>query len=61
MKQQDEYCSKVEAGDLQGLGDFPEDLQWESLVDVLRGKVKVRDLDLCARLNTLLMALVSAR
>ena len=23
-------------------GDFPEDLQWESLVDVLRGRVKVQ-------------------
>ncbi|KAJ3867935.1 carbohydrate esterase family 9 protein [Lentinula novae-zelandiae] len=58
MKQQDEYCSKVEAGDLQGLGDFPEDLQWESLVDVLRGKVKVNihcyeavDLDGLVRLS----------
>ncbi|KAJ4483355.1 carbohydrate esterase family 9 protein [Lentinula aciculospora] len=41
MKQQDEYCSKAETGNIRDLGDFPEDLQWESLVDVLRGKVKV--------------------
>ncbi|KAJ3767029.1 carbohydrate esterase family 9 protein, partial [Lentinula raphanica] len=40
MKQQDEYCSKVEAGETKGLGDFPEDLQWDALVDVLRNKVK---------------------
>ncbi|KAI6132248.1 hypothetical protein EDD16DRAFT_1775935 [Pisolithus croceorrhizus] len=38
---QDEFCSKVEAGLWSGLGDFPEDLQWEALVDVLRGKVKL--------------------
>ncbi len=24
-----------------GLGQYPEDLQWEALVDVLRGRVKV--------------------
>ncbi|KAJ3829135.1 hypothetical protein F5880DRAFT_1607895 [Lentinula raphanica] len=40
MKQQDEYCGKVEAGETKDLGDFPEDLQWEALVDVLRNKVK---------------------
>jgi len=38
---QDEYCSKALAGKWDGLGDFPEDLQWEALVDVLRGRVKV--------------------
>lgn len=47
---QDAYCSKAEAGawDEIGLGsetgavvEFPESLQWEALVDVLRGKVKV--------------------
>lgn len=38
---QDEYCSKALAGKWYGLGHFPEDLQWEALVDVLRGRVKV--------------------
>jgi hypothetical protein len=40
-KSQDEYCSKAIAGQWEGLGEFPEDLQWEALVDVLRGRVKV--------------------
>lgn len=40
---QDQICERAEAGvwgeiDSDGL---PEDLQWEALVDVLRGKVKV--------------------
>ena len=41
--QQDSFCAKAEAGSWQELGDstFPEDLQWESLVDVLRGRVKL--------------------
>ena len=38
---QDEYCAKVNRGDWLGLGAYPEDLQWEALVDVLRGRVKV--------------------
>lgn len=41
---QDQYCAKVLAGrwdDLGGEG-FPEELQWEALVDILRGKVKVQ-------------------
>ncbi|KAF5371159.1 hypothetical protein D9758_004121 [Tetrapyrgos nigripes] len=38
--QQDQYCQKATAGQWQGLGDFPEDLQWEALVDLLRGRVK---------------------
>ncbi|KAF9534703.1 carbohydrate esterase family 9 protein [Crepidotus variabilis] len=56
---QDEFCAKAE----NGLWDlintpFPEDLKWEALVDVLRGKVKVSthcseavDLDAMARLS----------
>lgn len=55
---QDEFCSKVEAGLWSDLGDFPEDLQWEALVDVLRGKVKLSvhcyeavDLDMIVRLT----------
>ena len=39
---QDEYCAKAEAGLWEGMnGPFPEDIKWEMLVDVLRGKVKV--------------------
>ncbi|KAH9935457.1 composite domain of metallo-dependent hydrolase [Fomitopsis serialis] len=40
---QDEYCAKATAGEWTGLGAFPEDLQWEALVDVLRGRVKVHN------------------
>ena len=41
---QDQYCNAVLNGDWTTLNrsPFPEDLQWEALVDVLRGKVKVR-------------------
>ncbi|KAF7334289.1 Carbohydrate esterase family 9 protein [Mycena sanguinolenta] len=42
-EKQDAYCSKALAGQWTGLGDFPEDLQWEALVDVLRGRVKVHN------------------
>ena len=38
---QDNSCAKATRGDWAGLGDYPEDLQWEALVDVLRGRVKV--------------------
>ena len=45
---QDTFCRKVEAGawddlesDSDSVAEFPENLQWESLVDVLRGRVKV--------------------
>lgn len=39
---QDSYCSKAEAGLWGSLeGNFPENLKWEMLVDVLRGRVKV--------------------
>ncbi|KAL1952082.1 hypothetical protein VTO73DRAFT_1231 [Trametes versicolor] len=40
---QDEFCSKAVHGEWAGLGEFPEDLQWEALVDVLRGRVKVQN------------------
>ncbi|OSD06097.1 carbohydrate esterase family 9 protein [Trametes coccinea BRFM310] len=40
---QDEYCAKAVRGEWAGLGEFPEDLQWEALVDVLRGRVKVQN------------------
>ncbi|KAL1747501.1 hypothetical protein HDZ31DRAFT_80477 [Schizophyllum fasciatum] len=55
---QDAFCGAARAGLWQGLGDFPAGLQWELLVDVLRGKVKVTsdcsqavDLDALARLT----------
>lgn len=40
---QDSYCAKAEAGKFDEIKHtpFPEDLQWEALVDVLRGRVKV--------------------
>ena len=38
---QDNFCAKATRGDWAGLGEYPEDLQWEALVDVLRGRVKV--------------------
>lgn len=42
MKLQDAFCAKAEAGLWEsGVDDFPENFQWEMLVDVLRGKVKV--------------------
>ncbi|KAF8558348.1 composite domain of metallo-dependent hydrolase [Imleria badia] len=38
---QDAYCAKALAGEWDTIDDFPENLQWEALVDVLRGRVKV--------------------
>ncbi|KAG6849988.1 hypothetical protein H0H93_002778 [Arthromyces matolae] len=40
---QDRYCAKAQSNQWEGLSDFPEDLQWEALVDVLRGRVKVHN------------------
>ncbi|THH28657.1 hypothetical protein EUX98_g5540 [Antrodiella citrinella] len=40
---QDAYCEKVVTGRWTGLGEYPEDYQWEALVDVLRGRVKVHN------------------
>ncbi|ESK86843.1 carbohydrate esterase family 9 protein [Moniliophthora roreri MCA 2997] len=43
---QDAFCEKVAAGNwaaVQAEGDFPDELQWEALVDVLRGKVKIQN------------------
>ncbi|KAF8549605.1 composite domain of metallo-dependent hydrolase [Imleria badia] len=55
---QDEYCLKAFADEWDGLKEFPEDLQWEALVDILRGRVKVQthcyeavDLDAFVRLS----------
>ncbi|EMD40502.1 hypothetical protein CERSUDRAFT_121244 [Gelatoporia subvermispora B] len=43
MTQQNAFCAKAEAGLWDELKDhdYPEDLQWEVMVDVLRGRVKV--------------------
>ncbi|KAH6915125.1 hypothetical protein BKA70DRAFT_566770 [Coprinopsis sp. MPI-PUGE-AT-0042] len=56
---QDEYCSLVEANLWDSItGPFPEEFQWEMLIDVLRGRVKVSnhcyeavDLDALIRLT----------
>ncbi|KDQ21348.1 hypothetical protein BOTBODRAFT_99933 [Botryobasidium botryosum FD-172 SS1] len=41
-EQQDAYCEKALAGQWKGLEpSIPENLQWEALVDVLRGRVKI--------------------
>ncbi|KAF8525608.1 hypothetical protein BU17DRAFT_41693, partial [Hysterangium stoloniferum] len=45
---QDEFCAIAEAGKWKKLRKWPEDLQWESLVDVLRGKVKLTAVQLAA-------------
>jgi hypothetical protein len=43
-EKQDEYCIKAENGLWGELSeDYPDDLRWEALVDVLRGKVKVNN------------------
>ncbi len=44
---QDEFCAEAESGlwDLINT-PFPEDAQWEMLVDVLRGRVKVHFLSM---------------
>lgn len=42
--EQNEFCATAQAGQwnkLEGMS-FPEDLQWEAMVDILRGKVKVQ-------------------
>lgn len=41
VQEQDEYCAAVAAGKWHQIGEFPEDLKWEALADVIRGKVKV--------------------
>lgn len=38
---QDSYCTRVLNDAWDGLGSFPEDIQLEALIDVLRGRVKV--------------------
>ena len=42
-QEQDGFCALAEAGQWNELtkDQFPENLQWEMLVDVLRGRVKV--------------------
>ncbi|RPD74182.1 hypothetical protein L226DRAFT_535646 [Lentinus tigrinus ALCF2SS1-7] len=57
---QDSFCEKVLSGDWRSLGSqkYPENLQWQPLVDILRGKIKVQthcyeavDLDNFVRLS----------
>lgn len=37
---QDDFCAKVTIGSRFGIDEkFPEELEWEALVDLLRGKV----------------------
>ncbi|KAJ7105170.1 hypothetical protein C8R44DRAFT_715403 [Mycena epipterygia] len=55
---QDGFCAAAEQGLWDGKAPFPESLQWESLVDVLRGRVKLSvhcyeavDLDALMRLS----------
>ena len=40
---QDDYCMQAEAGLWEDIAEqsYPDSLQWEMLVDVLRGRVKV--------------------
>ena len=40
-EKQDAYCRQALSGHWSDLDEFPENLQWEALVDVLRGRVKV--------------------
>ena len=44
---QDAFCADAERGAWDAIGGpnakFPEDLKWEALVDVLRGRVKVHN------------------
>jgi hypothetical protein len=57
---QDAYCSSALSGNWAQIANqaFPEELQWEALVDVLRGRVKVHthcyetvDLDAIVRVS----------
>ncbi|KAJ6607174.1 hypothetical protein B0H10DRAFT_2073018 [Mycena sp. CBHHK59/15] len=55
---QDSFCAAAERGAWDGKTEFPDSLQWESLVDVLRGRVKLSvhcyeavDLDALMRLS----------
>ncbi|KAJ7600925.1 carbohydrate esterase family 9 protein [Mycena floridula] len=43
-EKQDDYCEAALSGNwAAAAGKFPEDLQWEMLVDVLRGRVKIHN------------------
>lgn len=44
---QNDFRVKASQGEWAGLGEFPEELQWEALVDVLRGRVKVTSSYIC--------------
>ena len=42
-EKQDAFCDKALSGDWAGIESqtFPDDLQWEALADVIRGRVRV--------------------
>jgi len=40
-KKQDQFCNNVLSGKWNAGSHYPEEMQWEALVDVLRGRVKV--------------------
>ncbi|KAF8590883.1 composite domain of metallo-dependent hydrolase [Ramaria rubella] len=41
VQRQDRFCAAAEAGRWSEVKEFPEDLKWEALADVIRGKVKI--------------------
>lgn len=41
-EKQDAYCTRALEDDWDNLGAFPEELQYEAIVDILRGRVKVQ-------------------
>ncbi|KAH8825073.1 composite domain of metallo-dependent hydrolase [Flagelloscypha sp. PMI_526] len=41
VERQNDYCAKVKLNRWADLGDFPDDLRWEALADVIRGRTKV--------------------
>ncbi|KAH9040638.1 carbohydrate esterase family 9 protein [Lactarius pseudohatsudake] len=50
-KKQDAYCEQAFSGRWSDLGEFPEDLQWEALVDVQTHCYEAVDLDDLIRLS----------
>ena len=40
-EKQDAYCLEALDEGWNSFGDFPEEPEWEALVDILRGRVKV--------------------
>ena len=57
-EKQDTFCDKVNADKWDGLGEFPDDLKLEALVDVLRGRVKVLHVYFAVNMVVMLRCLV---